>query len=401
LSGIAARIAERPATIRQTADAIFAANPAAFTRGNRDLLKEGRSITIPVMTPATAALPAVSAPATLPPVRAAELPTAAPAPTANLAPAPTSATPPLRAEDAASVVAPVGIQPLPAAATVVEPSAAPVPAATRTDLAPEAPSRAPTGRSSAWLTALLALGVVILVAAPLAFVRRRQQQAAAQARAKVQKESRPRRPVDPLAGIDVVEGRLARTPSHDKAVFTGSTELDPATDSGAGLPVGLRDLALTMGPTDSVDLDVGAPVVMSERADWFADRAVAAAIDAAAVGDETIEENAATARMPDLDTAVTIRQQPPESKADLADRAMDDDQMTLTIVELDLLRQDYEAEHTLTQQASQALRDAIADLRATKAARAAAAETPTLELPQQAETTDSAALSQTARVRMK
>ncbi len=54
LSGIAARVTERPTTILATADAIFAANPQAFARGNRDLLEEGRSITIPVLTPATA-----------------------------------------------------------------------------------------------------------------------------------------------------------------------------------------------------------------------------------------------------------------------------------------------------------------------------------------------------------
>src|SRR6185295_6823066 len=47
LSGIAARIAGRPVTILEAADAIFAANTAAFTRGNPDLIEEGRSITIP------------------------------------------------------------------------------------------------------------------------------------------------------------------------------------------------------------------------------------------------------------------------------------------------------------------------------------------------------------------
>jgi len=80
-----------------------------------------------------------------------------------------------------------------------------------------------------------------------------------------------------------------------------------------------------------------------------------------------------------------------------------DDQMALTIVELDLLRQDYEAEHTLTQQTSEALRDAVASLEATKAARAATAETATMEMPQQSdvETADSAADSTTTRSRAK
>jgi hypothetical protein len=402
LSGIAARISERPATIRRTADAIFAANPQAFTRGSRDLIEEGRSITIPILTPATAALPALSAPAPLPALREAALPTAAPVATVDLAPAPPSATPPLRTDDAASVVAPVAIEPLSAAADVVEPSGAPVRAATPTDLAPEEASRATAGRTSAWLVALLALGVVILVTAPLVFVRRRKQQAAARARGQVQ-TSRPRRSIDPVAGMEVVEGRLPSASSDDNTASISGSKSKPVADSAAVLPAGLDDLAVTLGPTDSVDLDVGAPVMMSEGVDWFADRADAAAISDAAAGDETIEENVATALMPDLDTAATVRGQSPQSRPGLSNRAMNDDQMTMTIVELDMLRQDYEAERTLTQQASTALRDALADLKATQAARAATAETSTLELPKQseAETTDSAADSTTARARMK
>jgi hypothetical protein len=408
LSGIAARIVGRPTTIGRTADAIFAANPNAFTRGNPDLIEAGRSLTIPIMAPATtAAVTASSAPAPLPAVRAAELPTtasvpaadAAPVPAADAAPVPTSATQPPRAEDAATAVTPNATRPLAtAAAAVAEPSAAPQGAATPT-VAPEEPSAAPAARASAWLTALLALGVVILLSAPLAFVvrRRKQQQVAARDRGKAQKP-RARQPLDPRAGIDVVEARLPRAPADDKPA---STRRKPPTDPA--LPAGLDARSLNIGPTDSVDLDVGVPVVMNERVDWFADRSNAPANDVAAAGDETIEENAATARMPDFDTAATVRQPSAPSKPDLFKRPMDDAEMTLTIVELDMLRQDYEAEHTLTQQGSQALRDAVADLKATKAARDAAAETSTMELPGQSqdETTDSAANTQTARVRVK
>jgi hypothetical protein len=352
LSGIAARVAERPGTIGETAAAIFAANAAAFTRGNPDLIAEGRSITIPVMTPATAT------PTPLPAVREPELLAAAPAP----APAPATTT---------TTTVPQS----PASADIVEPSAIPVPAATptptpppppRTSVATDASDQATTGRTSWWLTALLALGAAILLAAPLAFVRRRKQHAAAHAHAPVQK-SQPRQPVDPVAGIDVVEGRLPRTPPSNSDVERG-------TDDGAIAP-SLDDVALAIGATDTVDLDVGAPVVMSERVAWFADR-----VDAA---------------------AVTALQQPPQPKTDALERTMTDEQMALTIVELDMLRQDYEAEHTLTQHGSQALRDAVADLKATQAARDAKAEqTATLELPQsRTDTADSAANTQTARIR--
>jgi Tfp pilus assembly protein FimV len=401
LSGIAARIAERPATIGQTAEAIFAANPKAFTRGNRNLIEEGRSITIPIMTPATAGLSAVATPIPLSVARDANLPASAPVPTVNPAPTPTSATEPLPVENAASVVAPVAIEPLPAAATAAEPSAAPVPAATVAEVAPDAPSVTTTGRSSAWLVALLAVGVVALLSAPFVFVRRRKQQTADQARGKAQ-ITRPRQPLAPVGGIDVVEGRPAPASSGDKTASIARPRVAPAASSDPIFLTDLNEVALTIGPTDSVDLDVGAPIVMNEGVDWFAERASAAAVAAAGVDAATTEEGAATVRMPDLDTAATVRQPSPQSKIDPAEPTTDDE-MTMTIVELDMLRQDYETERTLTQQTSQALRDAVADLEATKKLRAATAETSTLEIPQQLqdETTDSATSAQTARVRAK
>jgi hypothetical protein len=225
----------------------------------------------------------------------------------------------------------------------------------------------------------------------LAFVRRRKQRAAARPDGKLQK-SRPGRTLDTVAGITVVESRPPHEPSDDKRASISGSKVDPAAD--------LDDLALTIGPTDSVDLDVGTPIVMNERVDWFAERADAAASDAAAVGDPTIEENAATTRLPDLDTAVIVHQQSRQAEAARSKQSIDDEDMTLTIVELDMLRQDYETEHTLTQ-ASQALRDAVADLKATQAALAATAETSTMELPQESESelAESAAPSRTARVR--
>jgi hypothetical protein len=344
LSGIAARIAARPATIRETADAIFAANSAAFTRGNRDLIEAGRSITIPIMTPATTS---ASSPTPLPAVREIELPTAAPAPPPQLVPTLVSTTP-------------VPVQ-------------APAPTATPSDVATEAPDSIAAGRTSAWSMALLALGAVILLSVPLAFVRRRKQHAPDPIRGTTQK-TRPARPADPSAGIDVVEGRLART----------SSQVALTPDYAAISPVGL----VNVDPNEPVDLDVGAPVVIEERADWFADRVEAVA---------TAEESAATVRMPDLDIAAAMNEQPSHATANVADQTIDDEQFTLTVAELDILRQDYETEHTLTQQSSEALREAVADLKATQAARATTTEqTVTLEVPQhsQTETTEI-----TARIR--
>ncbi len=93
--------------------------------------------------------------------------------------------------------------------------------------------------------------------------------------------------------------------------------------------------------------------------------------------------------MPDLESAAGT---PPPSPVAGVNAPMDDEAMTLTIAELDMLRDDYETEHTLKQRASKALQEAVADLEATKASLAATAETA--ELPQSAATV-------TARLRAK
>jgi hypothetical protein len=258
----------------------------------------------------------------------------------------------------------------------VAPTAEPVPAATRTDSPAEAPSAAATSPISGWLTALLALGGILLLSAPLAFVRRRSTPLAESDAGRTAPKPVPRARIEPVAGIEVVE---ERTPS-DRTATVRSAKIETATDPEAVSTSSTKTLALSVDPADPVDLDVGTPIA-NESAAELADRANTSAVDDA--GNESIEDSAATARMP-------------------VDAAIDDEQMTLTIVELDMLREDYETERTLTQQASQALRDALADLKATKAARAAAAEAATMELPQsQTETADDAANLQTARVRMK
>lgn len=365
LSGIAARVADRT-TIRDAADAIFAANPDAFRRGNRDLLEEGRSITIPLMTSAPATVPAAEVPAPLAAANELELPASAPIAAVDLPPVPNSAEQAPRSVDVANVVVPAAPESPAAAVAGAEPIAAPVQtAAAPAGLAPEATSPTSTGRASTWLTIVLAFGAGILVSIPLHLVRRRKQQDAVQGDAKIP-EARPRQLVDAVAGIDVVEGQLSRSLAGrmNTTAAWRAVEAERA-DDGPATPTGLDDLASTIGPVDSVDLDVGAPTAADEQ--------VAA----------TSEEDAATVRMPGVDSAAAIRQQPPEPQATVSHQTADDEQMTMTIVELDMLRQDYEAEHTMTQEANKALRDALADLKATQAARAASAEAPTMELPQQ------------------
>jgi hypothetical protein len=236
-----------------------------------------------------------------------------------------------------------------------------------------------------WLTVALALGFAIGASASFLYFRRRERRASLDDDATV-RTSGPRRIVDPLAGYEVVQGQLgsARAPAEHK----------PAPPSRATAPINVRapvarveasgvHSLLETEAVKSVDLDVGAPAMVHERVDWFADRAAAdaAAPTESSAADDTIE-SAATAR---------IEQQQLEATADLLESTFDDDrQHTLTITELDMLREDYEAEHTLTQTGSKELRDAIADLKATQEARAASASTAKLERPEprQAEPVD-------------
>ena len=393
LSGIAARITERPVTITQAADAIFAANPAAFTRGNPDLIEEGRSITIPNLgSQAALAAPATPAPVA---IREADLPTAAPAVAIDPVPAPPSTAPPLRADDAAGVATPAVSQSLPTAEpTVATPSAAPVAAPTSSKVAPVAARPAVAGWSSGWLIALLAVVAALLLWASVAFVRRRREQQAEALVSSNVKEPTRRRPVELASRMQVVEGSMTGTHTVKQTPALRDAEIVPVGDSSGGVPPDL-DLALAMGETDAVDFNVGDPVAATEPVDE-ANRAYI--IDAR---DDTMEEDALTARMPDVTTDPTVRQPPPSAKPARSEEVINDEKHTLTVVELDILRQDYEAEHTLTQQSSQALRDAVADLEATKKSRAATAETATLESPLVSDTIESAVDAPTARIRAK
>ena len=395
LSGIAARIAARPVTILEAADAIFAANPAAFTRGNPDLIQEGRSITIPNLMLAQAALAVPSAPAPAA-VREVAVPAAALEAVAEPAASPASAAPPLQADDAASVAAAETPQPLSAPTNAIaQPGATPVAAPASADVAPEAPSRAVTGRLSASLVAVLALAAIILVSAAVAFVRRRRNQQAdrQQPNRKVQEPLR-RRPVELASRMDVVEGSLTGTHTVKLAAAPSGAEIAAVADSGTTVAPDLNEVALAIGATDAVDFDVGAPVATNER---VAESDRPYIIDAR---DDTLEEDSPTAQMPDVVTERTVRPQASASKPGDSEQPSKDEQHAMTIVEIDLLRQDYEAQHTLTQHGSQELRNAVADLQAAKAAHAATAATATLESPQvsQEETT---ADSPTARVRAK
>lgn len=378
LSGIAARIVDRPVTIREAADAVFAANPDAFVRGDRDLLRAGRSITIPLLaghtapaaTPQPAASEALSR--AVPPAPAAVSAAIEPPASAAIEPAPIPTEPAASAMIGPPAPAATLTEDSPAPAAAVAEPAAPAPA----DAAPEPVSAASAGNASTWWrwTVLLALGGIAALSVPL-IVRRREPAPPAPKKPAARRAAPPRRLVDPLAGIDVVEGQLplapavagvaAGTASRPEPVAPPAVAQAEATQKAAALAPGV-------GLTDPVDIDVGSPVTFDDRIDWFEDRdhTVAVPVAKAAADDET-----ATVRMAETDAD---RPRRPEHDAAGAD------EQTLTLVELEMLRQDDEAEHALTQAASTALSDAVADLEGTQtqALPAADAGTATLEAPE-------------------
>jgi hypothetical protein len=373
LSGIAARVGDRPGNIRATAESIFAANPDAFTRGNPDLLEAGRSITIPRMavaappavapgavTPAATAPVAFAAPAaSQPPLPETALPAAATPSSLPLTPS-LEAAPPLSAEGTATAVAAPPAEPARAVGPVVDASVAPV-SATRDNTAEEQESST-NGRYPLWLTALAAVGAAFLLSMPLLLLRRRRREAPL-LDLPDPRYTQPQQRVDPTAGIDVVEGRLGRAPTNET--------MEPSSAAPAAAA------ALDPGTAATVDLDIGIPVAEDDRSEWLAHRPDAATTTAE---DGTLE-SATTALLPQPEGAHGTERAPEATMAADDTTVVDDEQHTLTIVELDMLRQDYESEHTLTQQTSKALQDAVADLKATQAARAAAGATATLEMP--------------------
>jgi hypothetical protein len=361
LTGIAARIEGRPGTIAETAGAIFAANPSAFTRGNPDLIEQGRSIDIPSFAPATATR-----------VVAAEVPAPAQA-TAVAASTATSAAP----APAAS----------PLARDVEPPAGVPTPVAvTRTDVA-TAPAG---GLSIALIAGSLGALAGILLSAAVVFLRRRSRPSdddGAQIREPVR-----HRGVELPSRIDVVEGSLTDT-ARQMATVRGATRA-AATGAVEALPPDLEDLALAIDAAASVDFDVGAAVASQEGAEATANPGPAGSVSSKAQAD------AATVRInadPATEATVQQRQPAPEPEPE----PIDDEQHTLTVVELDILRQDYEAEHTLTQAGSPALQEALADLAATQAALPATAETATLESALVGDAADSTLAVPTVRLQRK
>src|SRR5690606_11463278 len=113
-----------------------------------------------------------------------------------------------------------------------------------------------------------------------------------------QRRSRPRVVVDPVAGIEVIEGGLPGSSVSDTAVTQSIAQVEPSVGESPA-PESIESIAAKIDPTQAVDLDIGAPVILEERVNWFGDRVQAAANDAG----ETVEQSTATAKMLEVASA--------------------------------------------------------------------------------------------------
>jgi hypothetical protein len=365
LSGIAARVAGRPGTVRQTVDAIFAANPQAFPNADMNLIQEGRSITIPMLTGspnATVTVTSTEAPQDALPqpvlpvdslVAGADTASAIDATSEALTATPVTAPESTAIEETPAAAAP----PLDAAVPTEQPIAVPTPTREEPTLRDPATETQP---SSFWVFAALILSVVVVVlAVALTLLVRRQRKP--EVAPKV-----PDAPVKPVREtVDTngytVEYHEAPDPTTPAPTLATASARVKTVETAGSLsprdPTDLRDLALASlaAMPDTVDLDVGTPV-------------------------EEDPLNAPTARVPDVSAERAERQR--STGTSRVSSPVDDQPTTITIAGPDMHRQDHETEHTLTQQLSQEVRAAVADLEAT--ARAAAGENASPDSPQRA-----------------
>lgn len=228
LSGIAARVADRPTTIRETSDAIFAANVNAFTHGNPDLIEEGRSLVIPTLTRTTdtavAVAPALATATVAAPQGGSGLPNDPPVSVEPI-PAPPVAPQPPRAEEPANIVA-SGTSEQPPAEVKPVAASAPEPVVARTAVEPAPDADSQSEQNSPWLTGLVGFVIGIVLAAPVFIVQRRRQQAAL-SKAREDAKKRLQRRLAPTSGIEVVESRMTEIPADEKPTPKRSAPAEP------------------------------------------------------------------------------------------------------------------------------------------------------------------------------
>jgi len=430
LSGIASRIADRPGNIWQTADAVFAANPTAFTNGNPDLIQEGREILIPLLDGAASAALAAADIQAAPPVPAVARsvtapPTPIPAPAVAIEPEVLNAAPAAQTSDI------VDIAPVPAAAPAVRAEApalrAPAPSAgvPDADAAPvpveDVAAIVPSGDTAAGPVvtssySFLAIGAgLLLLLSPLFFMFRRRNvrgpfvrddvktldldatipSALTSASASVSAASTAPA-AEPAAGpapARYTAPTLRRAPAPSVAPSTPSVDEVDEVEKTIAMPapaINALDVhGMTVTEIDPTDLDetlaLAAPAMPAAPA---ADKAYEAG--SATIEDELLD--ASTILLRDVE-AEFARRQVLESADDREPSRFDGGTQTMTLVDLDLLRQDYEAELTLTQLNSPALRDAVADLKVTEAALAAGEKTAVYETLEDYEAAEAAAVA--------
>ncbi len=344
LSGIASRIAGRPGTIWQTANAVFAANPQAFINADPDLIEQGRSIEIPILSGSSSpTIPVVTVDSTTSMPAESQLASAGFTDAATEvadAPLVPSAERGARA-DIRDNVAPAREPAAPIAAPAAE--AAAITATNPVDSALSRTTEETTRPLSTSIFSLLAFGagVLLLIWSTLIVLRKRGVRA------------------DP--NLDYIAAETASNTQPTPVVENGVAHRLAAETAINSSPQLLPEDSATV----SMDPNIGMPLPNEVPADSVGTQRETDPVDASTIMMADVKAEFAR----NGESAATINEALP------ADR----NTQTMTIVELELLQQDYEAELTLTQHNSPALREAIAELKATEAAYAAGGKRPTYE----------------------
>ncbi len=349
LSGIAARIDDRDVSLWQAVDQIFAANPHAFDNGDVNLLRAGATLVIPAMGGAVAepvaAKPAPVTPPTIAPVVSENLDTAFTAidtPSIDVGADVSDIASPAAADTQpapdAALTSPAGDETANSAFDVRSPFVV------RDDVTPIAPRAAEAREpdtaartTPGWLTGLVSIGSALVLTLVLVLFMRR------------------RKPVDmpdfidsplPAKGTEVPRARVA---DLEDTIEESAMEQWQGDETDA-FPQGVDE----NGYTDSLS-------TIDENSDSFSldvatnREALDLAFDAPA-STENVDLDVGNAPPPTSasETGVTMTRQS-TSESDI------------TLADLNMLTEDYEAELTATQQLNEELATAVANLKAADA----------------------------------
>ena len=379
LSGIAARITPRNVTLWTAVDRLFAANPQAFDNGDPNQLREGASLTIPWFgnRAAPVSTPAAAEPATVPispntnDAGLAALAASLAAPT-SAAPEPTVATPepatatlaataPVDANAGAPTTTAPNDKPTQSASPFVDPAAAaaPAPEVLSHDAAAGGARSTRDGASptTAWLLGGIAIGAALVLLVLWLFAKRR-----------------PTREPSHLDAFDTAAPALA-TPTATTVPPASAPKAPSPLVASSPLDLDDFDVSHQYGTSSTyVEADVAyAPTDVATAELSALDHTTPPEDDPLAISSVDLDIGEALAATGiDIGEATAAVENGDTSTVTHLTAGTDPDDSSITIAEMDMLAEDYEAEFTATQQLNKDLAAAVADLKRTQSGHGSA-----------------------------